>query len=60
MASAAEYRVFAKDCFRWAEKTDDPEQRTSFLEMAKTWTQAAVALELRNIAKGREPEATEN
>jgi hypothetical protein len=45
MASAKEYRDFAEECLRWAEKAKDDAQRKAFLEMANSWVQAAAMLD---------------
>jgi len=47
MTATAEYRGFRDECFRWAAKARSDEERCSFLEMAKTWHQAALVAELR-------------
>jgi hypothetical protein len=60
VASADEYREFARDCLRWAQKNRDPEQRRALMEMAKVWTKAALELEQallpRGIAKASLPQ----
>jgi hypothetical protein len=38
-----EYWSHARDCERWATDADSETHRQSFLEMAKTWTQLAIA-----------------
>jgi hypothetical protein len=41
MGSATEYRHFAEECFRWARDAKTDEEQKTFLDMARTWTQAA-------------------
>jgi len=45
LVSAEECRDLVADCLRWAEMAGHPAARQGFLEMAKTWTQAALELE---------------
>jgi hypothetical protein len=44
MATADEYRQFAKECLRWATEVAEDE-RQAFLDMARDWTLAAMRLE---------------
>jgi hypothetical protein len=44
-ASPAELREFAQECLRWAGETKSQRHRQVLLEMARTWLQAAVAIE---------------
>jgi hypothetical protein len=39
---AEEYRLYARECLRWACETDNEEDRQALLEMAKVWTQLAM------------------
>jgi hypothetical protein len=52
--SAEKYRELARECLRWADKARDPEQHRAFMDMAKTWTRAALEFE-----RGRIPELAE-
>jgi hypothetical protein len=45
MASAAEYRQYARECLEWADKAENEAERKHFLSMARAWTQAALRLE---------------
>jgi hypothetical protein len=42
MTTVQEYRHFAEECLRWARDAKSEEERKAFLDMAHTWTQAAV------------------
>ena len=42
--SSEQYRVFAKECLRWAEETISDEDRQHFIAMAKAWMHAAAEL----------------
>jgi hypothetical protein len=42
MSLAEEYREFAQECLHWAVNTHTDEHRRMLLEMAKTWTLAAL------------------
>jgi hypothetical protein len=44
-SSPKEYREFAQECLRWAAETKSERHRQVLLEMAKTWTQAALEIE---------------
>jgi len=48
-ASPKEFREFAEECSRWADETKSERHRQVLLDMAKTWTQAALQLE-RSLA----------
>ena len=41
MTTVAEYRKFAEECLRWAEKAKTTEEKKVFLDMAQTWVVAA-------------------
>ena len=47
--SAKEYRQYAEECMGWAKTARTVQERVTFLEMAKTWLQAA-ALADRSIS----------
>ena len=49
MSSPKEFHEFAEECLRWAEQTDDKEERQLLIDLSKQWTQAALAYE-RSIA----------
>jgi hypothetical protein len=46
--SAEEYRDYAEECMGWAKTARSHKERVTFLEMAKTWLQAAVLAERTN------------
>lgn len=46
MLTAPGCREFAEQCLGWAKKTANPDQQKAFLDMARTWTQAATQLEV--------------
>jgi hypothetical protein len=41
-ATADEYLENAKACLKWADMTKSPADREHFLDLAQTWTMAAV------------------
>ena len=45
MATADEFREYAKECLRWADEAETDDQRQSFLDMARDWTLAALHLD---------------
>ncbi len=46
--SAKEYREYAEECMGWAKSARTDKERVTFLEMAKTWLQAAALADLSN------------
>jgi hypothetical protein len=40
--TAAEYRQYADECLAWAKSAKTDHERDIFLQMAKTWTEAAL------------------
>jgi hypothetical protein len=53
MVSPDEMRLFALDCLRWAELTDNASHRDFMLNVAKTWMNTASAID-RRVANGEE------
>jgi hypothetical protein len=45
MKTAAEYRAMAEECFKWAREASDKVVRTSYLQMAQVWLDAASQLD---------------
>jgi hypothetical protein len=45
MVSPEEMRLFALDCLRWAELTDNPSDRGLMIQIAKSWMNTASRLE---------------
>jgi hypothetical protein len=43
--SASEFRVLADECMEWAKTAKSDRERDIFLQMAKTWLQAAMLTE---------------
>jgi hypothetical protein len=43
MGSSREYWQYARECARWAAQTKDQEDQDLFVEMAKAWTNIALA-----------------
>lgn len=42
MSSAKEFREYADECMGWAKTARSDQEREIFLQMARTWMQAAV------------------
>jgi hypothetical protein len=42
MSKANEFQIYANECLAWAEAADTQEKRKQFLNLARTWMQAAV------------------
>ena len=45
MITPQEMRLFALDCLRWAEETDNASHRDLMVSIAKTWIATAATLE---------------
>ena len=48
-----EMRLFALDCLRWSEETDNASQRDIMVQLAKTWMNAANQID-RHVDAGHE------
>ena len=48
------YRLYARECLRWADDTKSEEQRQLYLDMAKSWREVALATDGR-AADGEHP-----
>jgi hypothetical protein len=49
MTSQNEYRLYARECARWAAQTKNQKDREAFLDMAKAWTH--IALVQRDVVR---------
>lgn len=47
MSTAREYREYADECFGWAKTAKSDQEREIFLEMARTWLEAATQAEAK-------------
>ena len=45
MVTPQEMRLFALECLRWSEQTDNPSHRDLMIRIAKTWMNTASAIE---------------
>jgi Zn-dependent M32 family carboxypeptidase len=45
LSEASEFRRYAEEALRWAEKSTTEKERLSLMELARTWSQAAYASE---------------
>ena len=53
MVTPVEMRLFALDCLRWSEETDNASQRDLMQQIAKAWMKTATSIE-RHISDGGE------
>ncbi|MEA2877730.1 MAG: hypothetical protein QOF14_2926 [Hyphomicrobiales bacterium] len=53
MVTPQEMRLFALDCLRWSDETDNASHRDLMLRIAKTWMATAATLE-RKVDEGFE------
>lgn len=47
MVTPQEMRLFAADCLRWSEETDNASHRDLMIKVARTWVRTASTLERR-------------
>jgi len=47
--TAKEYRSYAAECMEWAKTARSDQERNTFLEMAKTWLQAATVADRASL-----------
>jgi hypothetical protein len=45
MSTVDEYRKYARDCLRWANRARTDEQRKQFLSLAREWQEAASSID---------------
>jgi len=60
MATAAEYRKLAEECFEWAREARDEGVREHYAKLGQIWLDSAVRAELRSaVLTPREPAAAQ-
>jgi hypothetical protein len=47
VSSEKEYRAYANECLGWAKTARTERERDAFLQMARTWTEAAMIAKKR-------------
>jgi hypothetical protein len=57
MPSAKDFRHYAQQCLRYADETEDDQDREIFLEMATVWTQLELTSAPADITKRNESQA---
>jgi hypothetical protein len=45
MSEADEFRQYAEEALRWAQKSTTENEKKALIELSRTWTQAAVQIE---------------
>jgi hypothetical protein len=53
MATAEEYRTFARECISWADRAQTVERREILLDMAVCWAEAAARLDQQQALLGQ-------
>ena len=53
MVTPEEIRLFAAECLRWSDETDNASHRELMIRVAKTWMNTAAAIE-RRLSMGDE------
>ncbi len=56
MSKADEFRQYAEEALRWAAQAKDEKQKQALLDLARTWTQAAVQMETPMVPDDKPPE----
>jgi hypothetical protein len=57
MSKAEEFRQYAEEAMRWARKSQTEQEKQALMDLARTWTQAAVHRERILVVNGSPPEA---
>ena len=57
MSKAEEFRQYAEEAVRWARKSKTEQEKQALMDLARTWTQAAVHSERIFGGNTRPPEA---
>jgi hypothetical protein len=50
MATAADYRKLAEECFEWAREARDENVREHYVKLGQIWLECAARAELRSAA----------
>jgi hypothetical protein len=56
MSKAEEFRQYAEEAVRWACKSKTEQEKQAFMDLARTWTQAAVRSDRIVVVSGSTPE----
>jgi len=56
MATAAEYRKWAEECFKWAREASDESVREQYASLGRVWLERAALAELPTGMKVAQPE----
>jgi hypothetical protein len=57
MSKADQFRIYAKEAMLWSRKSKTEEARNAMIDLARTWTEAAVMSERIIVGVGSPPEA---
>jgi hypothetical protein len=55
MATVADYRKWAEECFEWARQASDESVREQYASLGRVWLDCAAQAELRCGATSSEP-----
>jgi len=55
MSKADEFRQYAAEALRWASTSTTEKEKKALIELARTWTQAALQLEGTTLVTSHEP-----
>jgi hypothetical protein len=53
MSEADEFRQYAEEALRWAEQFKTAREKKALIELARTWTQAAVQVESTFVSRDK-------
>jgi hypothetical protein len=57
MSKAEEFRQYAEEAVRWARKSKTEHEKQAFMDLARTWTEAAVQSDRIVVVSRRMPES---
>ena len=55
MSTSDDYRAMAEECFRWARRALTEDKRQAYLDVARTWLEAASSSRLRPSRSNANP-----
>ena len=56
MSKAEEFRQYAEEAFRWAVEATTEKEKQALIDLARTWTQAAMQIEAPMTLDNKPPE----
>jgi hypothetical protein len=60
LAAADEFRQYAEEALRWAAQSKDEKEKQALIDLARTWMQAAVKVEIPIVSDDKPHETGHN